>query len=217
MTSNYQRKTKVCRGCRKRLPLEEFGVNNWRKDGHQGKCIQCMRAKQRDYINARRLAAARQGIFTSEAQRVAFEQHGARGIMIDIYDPRDRRRRGNKYGLRNVPQPPRTYSNPKIEQQLDGQDPDAGYDPEAPLVDDNLPTSWPPSPYRAYPLNVTPVDADVPHQPHNTINPQAVQPSEATHRPRLPMPVHLVRVAGVDFEDDDQGWIPLVDSQGVST
>lgn len=222
MTSNYERTTKACKKCRVRKPLREFGVNNKYKDHLQPKCRQCMRAEQRAYHNERRLAAAERGIFMNEVQRQAYENYGPSGILADVNDPRDRRKRGHHVRMRHVPPIPlpagvrRTTRRVEMDEAWQEslregmQRYQSVLDGTEPLTNDNLPTSWPPSPYRAYPVNVTPVDTDARHQPHNTIDTR--RSHETPHEPRYPMPASVVRVAGIDFEDDDQGWMPLVDA-----
>ena len=72
-------KTKVCSKCGRELPITEFALNKTSKDGHVGKCRDCVNAYQREnYARKKRqdISASQSESRTTQSQ--IFRQNTAR-------------------------------------------------------------------------------------------------------------------------------------------
>lgn len=123
-SAQYERKTKDCRGCGRRLDKNKFGANNKYKDGLQPRCKDCLRAEQRVRRNADKIQWANVGMYPTESMQIAVESRGVQSILQPVGDPR-------LQGIVKFPPAPVGDHERRM----------------------RIPRSWPPTPYIDYPVN----------------------------------------------------------------
>jgi hypothetical protein len=77
---------KYCKNCDKTKPIDEFYIDNSRKDGHEYRCAECRRAWAKDHPEGRRVWRAewrQRNLFKDRVRSVNFQARAAGYAEID--------------------------------------------------------------------------------------------------------------------------------------